>query len=66
MHEPHEGFDGFLASECDPSEAFEFVEEVLDLMAFLVEPPIDWRDDGAAGIRLDLGGCAEIIGNEGA
>ena len=64
MHESHEGCDGFFASEGDPSEAFEFVEEALDLMAFLVEPPVDWWDDGAAGIGLDVGGCAEIIGNE--
>lgn len=48
----------------DPSEALEFVEEALDLTRFLIEPPIDWRGDGAAGIGFYVGGCAEIIGNE--
>ena len=66
MHEAHEGFDGFFASEGDSSEAFEFVEEALDLMAFLVEPPVDGRGDCAVGIGLDVGCCAEIIGDEGA
>lgn len=66
MHEAHEGFDGFFASEGDPSETFEFVEEALDLMTFLVEPPVDKWGNGAARVGLDMGGCAEIIGNEGA
>jgi hypothetical protein len=66
MYEAHEGFDGFFASEGDSAEAFEFIEEALDLMTLLVEPPVDWWNHGAAGIGLDLGGCAEIIGNESA
>lgn len=66
MYEPHESCDGFLTSERDPAESFEFVEETLDLMALLVEPPVDWGDYGAARICLDLGGCTEVIGDEGA
>lgn len=66
MDESHEGGESFLASEGDPSEALEFVEETFDLMALFVEPPIDWRGNGTAGVGLDLGGCAEIIGDEAA
>ena len=66
MDEAHEGGDGFLASQGDPAEAFEFVEEAFDLMALLVELPIDGRYACAAGIGLDLRGCTEVIGDEGA
>src|SRR5688572_16655733 len=66
MDEAHEGGDCFLAAQGDPAEAFEFVEEAFDLMAFLVEPPVDRRRGGAAGIGVDLGGCAEVVGNESA
>lgn len=66
MNESHESGDGFLTSQGDPAEAFEFVEEAFDLMALLIEPPVDWRAFGAAGIGLDLGGCAEVFGDEGA
>lgn len=66
MDEAHEGGESFLAAQGDPSEAFEFIEEALDLMAFLVEPPIDGWGNGTAGIGLDLGGCTEVMGNEGA
>ena len=45
---------------------FEFVEEAFDLMTFLVEPPVDGRLGGAAGVGLDVSGCAEVIGDEGA
>src|SRR3546814_14086913 len=58
--------DGFLASEGDASEAFEFVEEAFDLMTFLVEAPVDGRFCGAAGVGLDLRGCTKVVGNEGA
>ena len=66
MDEAHEGGESFLASQGDSAEAFEFIEEAFDLMAFLVEAPVDRRHDGAAGISLDLSGCAEIISYEGA
>ena len=66
MYEAHESGESFLASQCDPAEAFEFVEEKFDLMAFFVEPPIDCWGNGTAWIGLDLGCCAEIICNEGA
>lgn len=66
MDEAHEGGESFFAAQGDPAEAFEFVEEAFDLMALLVEPPIDRRGYGAAGVGLDLGGCAEVIGNESA
>jgi hypothetical protein len=66
MDEAHEGGEGFLAAQGNAAEAFESVEEALDLMAFLVEPPVDGGSNGASGIGLDLGGCAEVVGNEGA
>lgn len=66
MDEAHEGRDGFFAAQGDPSEALEFVEEAFDLMALLVEPPVDGRGASAAGIGLDLRGCAKVIDNEGA
>ncbi|GAB6966858.1 hypothetical protein JCM25156A_08950 [Komagataeibacter kakiaceti JCM 25156] len=66
MDESHEGGERFLASQGDSAEALEFIEEAFDLVAFLVEAPIDRRHGGAAGIGLDLSGCAEIISYEGA
>jgi len=66
VDEAHEGGESFLAPECDPAEAFEFVEEAFDLMALLVEPPVGRWGRGAAGVGLDLRGCAEVIGDEGA
>lgn len=66
MDEAHERWKRLLAPEGDPSEAFELVEEAFDLMALLVEPPVYGRSAGAAGIGLDLSGCAQIIGDEGA
>jgi hypothetical protein len=66
MDEAHEGSGGFLAAQGDPSEALEFVEKAFDLMALLVEPPVHGRRDSTAGIGLDLSGCAEVTGNEGA
>lgn len=66
MNEAHEGDDGLFTSQGDASEAFEFVEEAFDLMALFVETPVDGRLGGAAGVGLDVGGCAEVIGNEGA
>ncbi|GEN15611.1 hypothetical protein NCH01_20420 [Neoasaia chiangmaiensis] len=66
MDEAHEGGERFLASQGDSAEAFEFIEEAFDLMALLVEAPVDRRYAGPAGIGLDLRGCAEIISDEGA
>ncbi|AOH85694.1 hypothetical protein AWL63_18865 [Sphingomonas panacis] len=66
MDEAHECGESFLAAQGDPAEALELVEEAFDLMAFLVELPVDRWLSGPAGIGLDLRGCAEIIGNEGA
>lgn len=66
MHEAHEGRENFLAAERDPAEAFEFIEEAFDLMAFLVEAPVDGRSDGAAGVGLDLCRCSEVVGDKGA
>jgi hypothetical protein len=34
-------------------------------MALFIEPPVDRRSDGAARVRLDLGGCPQMIGDEG-
>lgn len=66
MYEAHESGESFLAAQCDPSEAFEFIEEAFDLMTLLIKAPVDWRGYGAAGISFDLRGCAEVIGDEGA
>lgn len=66
MDEAHEGGERFLASQGDSPETFEFIEEAFDLMAFLVEAPVDRRHGGAAGIGLDLCGCPEVISYEGA
>ena len=66
MYEAHECGDGFLAAQGDAAEAFERVEEAFDLMALFVEPPVDGRLSGAAGVGLDLRGRAQIIGDEGA
>lgn len=66
--EVYEGFKGrygFLAAQGDATEPFEFVEEALDEMALFVEHPVDWAAFAASWIALDVGGCAEIIGNEG-
>ncbi len=66
MYEAHEGCDGFLAAQGDAAEPLELVEEAFDLIALLVEPPIDGWFFGATGIGLDLGSRAKIIGDEGA
>jgi len=66
VNEAHEGGEGFLAAQGDTSEAFEFVEEAFDLMTLLVEPPVDRRLSGAAGIGLDVGNGAKVVGDEGA
>lgn len=65
MDEAHEGLECFLASQGDPAEAFEFVEEALDLMALFIEPPIDRWNGGASRIGLDLRCCSKVVGNEG-
>ena len=41
MDEAHEGGDGFLAAQSDAAEAFELVEEALDLITLFVELPVD-------------------------
>lgn len=66
MNEAHEGAECLLTSQGDPAEAFEFVKETFDLMALLVEPPVDWPGYRAAWIGLDLCGCAKFIGDEAA
>jgi hypothetical protein len=55
----------FFAAQGHSAKAFEFVEEVFDLLSLLVEPPVDGRGDGTAGFGLDLSGCTEVIGDEG-
>ncbi len=65
MDEAHKGGERLFASQGDASEALELVEEAFDLMPLLVEPPVDGRCDGAAGISLDLRGGAKLIGDEG-
>ncbi len=65
MDEAHEGCECFLTAQCDPSKAFEPVEEAFDLMTLLVEPPVDWRDGRSAWVGFDLGGRPEVVSNEG-
>lgn len=64
MDEAHEGRKRLLAAQGDAAEALELVEEAFDLMAFLVETPVDWRGNGAAGVGLDLRDGAEVAGDE--
>lgn len=54
MNEAHEGGERLLATQGDASEAFELVEEALDLMTLLVECPIDRWSALAGWIGLDL------------
>jgi hypothetical protein len=61
----HEGRKCLLASQGDPAEPFELVEEALDLMAFLVEAPVNERLAGSARIGLDLRGGSEVVGDKG-
>lgn len=65
MYEAHEGGDGFVAAQGDAAEASELVEEAFDLMSLFVEPPVNGRRDGPAGVGLDLRGRAQIICDEG-
>ena len=64
MDEAHEGRKRLLAAQGDAAEALELVEEAFDLMAFLVETPVDRRGNGAAGVGLDLRDGAEVAGDE--
>ena len=63
----YEGFergDRFLATQCNTSEAFEFVEETLNQVPFLVECPIDVSAFTAGRVAFDVRCCAKIIGDE--
>jgi len=42
----------FFAAQGHSAKAFEFVEEVFDLVSLSVEPPVDGRCDDAAGMAL--------------
>jgi len=42
----------FFAAQGHSAKVFEFVEEVFDLLSLLVEPPVDGRGDGTAGMAL--------------
>lgn len=66
MDETHKGGGSCLASQGDSAEAFEFVEDAFDLVAFLVEAPVDRGHNGTVGIGLDLCGCPEVISYKGA
>ena len=66
MDKAHEGGKRLFAAQGDAAETLEPVEEALDLVALLVELPVDGRLDGAARIGLDLRAGPEIIGDEGA
>lgn len=66
MDEAHESGDGLLAAQGDATETLELVEEAFDLMAFLVEAPVDGRFGGSARISLDLRGGAKVVDDKGA
>ena len=61
----HEGGKCLFASQGDPPETFEFIEEALCLMALCAEPPVDRRGRGPAGTGLDLRRRAGIVYDEG-
>ena len=66
MDEAHECGKRLLAAQGDAAEALEPIEETFDLMALLVERPVDRMGALARRVALNLRGCAEIIGDEGA
>lgn len=66
MDEAQESGDGLLAAQGDATETLELVEEAFDLMALLVEAPVDGRFGGSARVRFDLRGCAKVVGDKGA
>ena len=66
MDKAHESGKRLFAPQGDPAEALELVEEELDLMAFLVQAPVDRRRLCAAGVGLDLRGGAKVVCDEGA
>ena len=45
----------------DAAEAFQPVEEALELLALFVELPVDWGFVGAARIGLDLCASPEVV-----
>lgn len=58
--------DDVAGRKGDATEMSVLVEEAFDLVPLLVEPPVNERRDGAAGIGPDLGMGGRIIGNGGA
>ena len=66
MDKAHEGWERLFAAQGNAAEAFQPVEEALDLVALLVELPVDSRLVGAARIGLDLRAGPEVVGDEGA
>lgn len=66
MDEAHERGEGFLAAQGNPAEAFELVEETFDLVALLVEAPVDGRGGSPARVGLDLRAGPEVLGDKSA
>ncbi len=65
--EVDKGFEwahGLFASQGDPTEAFDTVEETLDQVPLFVEQPVDGPIFLSGWITLDMGRCAQIIGYE--
>ncbi|ENT12152.1 hypothetical protein C001_00554, partial [Brucella sp. F5/06] len=54
MDEAHECGQCFLASQRNTTIAFQLVKKAFNLMAFLVQPPVDCWDTGTCWIGLDL------------
>lgn len=44
----------FLTAQCDPSEAFDLIEDAFELMTLFVELAVDFWARGACRVGLDL------------
>ena len=64
VYEGLEGTDCFLATQGNPSEAFEFIEETLNEVTLLVEHPVSRAILAAGRVALDMCGGTKIFGDE--
>lgn len=64
MNKGPERGNGLLASQGDPAESFDPVEEALDQMALLIKRPVDGSAPRPGRVLLDLRTRPEIFGDE--
>ena len=64
MNKGPERGNGLLASQGDPAESFDPVEEALDQMALLIKRPVDGSAPRPGRVLLDLRTRPEIFGPE--